>query len=1010
MGTKTNRLDLTSIRARLSDARGKQYWRSLDELADTPEFQEFINREFPSRASEFNDALGRRRFLKVMGASMALAGLAGCVSKPKELIVPYVQQPEEIVLGKPLFFATAMTLDGVATGVLVESHEGRPTKVEGNPSHPASLGATDVFAQASVLSLYDPDRSQSVTYLGDIRTWSGFLGALQGAVAAERGRQGAGIRILTETVTSPTLAAQIKALLTAYPQAKWHQYDPASPHNTRVGATIAFGQPVNTIYKFDKADVVLSLDSDFLLSGPGATRYIRDFASRRKLQDGQTAMNRLYVVSSTATTTGAKADHTLPLKPSDIQAFAASLATALGVQVPGSTGSAHSDFVQAAADDLKQHHGSSIVIVGENQPPAVHAIGHALNNALGNVGSTVFYTDTIEASPVDQIQDLSQLMQSIDAGAVNVLLILGGNPVYNAPADFNFAQRLAKVPLRAHLAPYYDETSDLCHWHIPEAHYLESWGDARAYDGTASIIQPLIAPLYGGKSAYEVLAAFTNRPEQSTYEIVRSYWKTQITSGDFEKAWRKMVHDGVVPNTALPPKTVTPKAGGDLAQSLSQSQSGAQDGSSLEIIFRPDPSVHDGRFANNGWLQELPKPLTKITWDNAVLMSPSTAQKHDLSYDPAARGGEHGWIWADMVELEYGGGKVQAPIWIIPGHADDCITVHLGYGRTRSGRVAAGAGFNAYALRTSTAPGGGQGAVIHKIPGQFDIACTQFHFLMNAADQIRSATLDEYKGKPTFAKGEYDGPGETASLYPNYDYSKGYAWGMTIDVNACVGCNACVVACQSENNIPVVGKEEVNHGREMHWIRLDRYYTGDLDNPRTFFQPVPCMQCENAPCELVCPVQATNHSAEGLNDMVYNRCVGTRYCSNNCPYKVRRFNFFQYADYDTESIKMLYNPDVTVRSRGVMEKCTYCVQRISHAKIEAEKESRPVRDGEILTACQAVCPAEAITFGNINDSGSKVAKLKAEPRNYGLLSDLNTRPRTTYLAPVVNPNPELKKA
>ena len=1008
MGTKTNRLDLTSIRARLSQSGGgKQYWRSLDELADTEEFQEFINREFPRRASEWSDPLGRRRFLKIMGASMALAGLTACVSQPKETIVPYVQQPEEIVLGKPLFFATAMSVDGIATGLLVESHEGRPTKVEGNPDHPASLGSTDVFAQASVLTLYDPDRSQSVMYLGDIRTWSGFLGALQGAVAAQRGRQGAGLRILTETVTSPSLAAQIKALLAAYPAAKWHQYDPAGPHNTRAGAKMAFGQYVNTIYKFDKADVVLSLDSDFLLSGPGSTRYIRDFTSRRKLQGGQTAMNRLYVVESTASNTGAKADHTLPLKPSEIQSFAAALASSLGVPIPGSGYNSHPDFVSTVATDLKQRKGSSIVIVGENQPPAMHALGHAINQSLGNVGTTVFYTDPVEASPVDQIQDLGQLVKDIDAGQVDLLLILGGNPVYNAPVDFDFAAHLTKVPLRAHLATYYDETSDLCHWHIPEAHYLESWGDARAYDGTVSIMQPLIAPLYNGKSAYELLAAFTNRPEQSSYDIVRAYWKSQPSSGDFEKAWRKMVHDGVVQNTALPPKTVAPGAPQSWAGQLAAQ---SQNQSDLEIIFTPDSSMHDGRFANNGWLQELPKPLTKITWDNAVLMSPATAQKHDLSYDIAGRGGEHGQVWADVVELDYGGRKVQAPVWIVPGHADDCITVQLGYGRTRSGRVGTGVGFNAYALRTSAAPGGGSGVTIQKIAGQHDIACTQFHFLMDAADQVRSATLDEYQRNPKFAKTEFDGPSETPSLYPGYDYSKGYAWGMTIDVNACVGCNACVVACQAENNIPVVGKEEVNHGREMHWIRLDRYYTGEMDNPQTFFQPVPCMQCENAPCELVCPVQATNHSAEGINDMVYNRCVGTRYCSNNCPYKVRRFNFFQYADYETDSLKMLYNPDVTVRSRGVMEKCTYCIQRISHAKIESEKEGRQVRDGEILTACQAVCPAEAITFGNINDPASKVAKLKAEPRNYGLLADLNTRPRTTYLAPVVNTNPELKKA
>ncbi|HKV38832.1 MAG TPA: 4Fe-4S dicluster domain-containing protein, partial [Blastocatellia bacterium] len=531
--------------------------------------------------------------------------------------------------------------------------------------------------------------------------------------------------------------------------------------------------------------------------------------------------------------------------------------------------------------------------------------------------------------------------------------------------------------------------------------------DARAYDGTVTMIQPLIAPLYHGKTPYELLAAFTKRPEESAYEVVQTYWKSQNLWADFEKGWRQAIHDGFISGSAFKPKQVELKPAGSWASEAQAQQPAAQ--GSIEITFRPDPSVYDGQYANNGWLQELPKPITKLTWDNAALISPNTANRLGLSYDVAARGGEHGKIYVDTVELELQGQKLKAPAWIMPGQPDDCITLHLGYGRTRTGRVGTGVGFNAYSLRASNAMWTAPGARVTKVDGEYILACTQFHHSMEGRDQVREATLAEYRNNPEFAREKSDKE-KPPSLYPGFEY-KDYAWGMAVDLNSCVGCNACVVACQSENNIPIVGKEEVTHGREMHWIRIDRYYSGNnLENPETHYQPVMCQQCENAPCELVCPVGATTHSAEGLNDMVYNRCVGTRYCSNNCPYKVRRFNFFEFADWETPSLKMMRNPDVTVRSRGVMEKCTYCVQRISHAKIEAEKDGRQVRDGDIATACEAACPANAITFGNINDSGSRVAKLKAEPRNYGLLADLNTRPRTTYLASVRNPNPDLEKA
>jgi molybdopterin-containing oxidoreductase family iron-sulfur binding subunit len=626
---------------------------------------------------------------------------------------------------------------------------------------------------------------------------------------------------------------------------------------------------------------------------------------------------------------------------------------------------------------------------------------------------------------------LRELVKDMEAGVVKLLLMLGGNPVFTAPVDLRFAEHLSKVPLRVHSSLYDDETSAYCHWHIPETHYLETWSDVRAYDGTVTILQPLIAPLYEGKSSHEILAALLGRGGEGPYDIVRNYWKGQKVSGDFEMFWRTALHDGVVAGTTFQPKSVKLKSfanfdvtGGSsttvpetrtLTPGTSASESGKQKAEtknpqpairdSLEISFQPDSTIFDGRFANNGWLQELPKPLTKLTWDNAALVSPKTAQRLGLSYQVGSRGGEHGKVFTDLVELRYQGRTLRAPIWIVPGHADECVTVHLGYGRTRAGKVGTNTGFNAYGIRTADAPYYGAGLEIRKVGSQYPLACTQFHHSVEGRDLVRAATLDEYRKDPNFAHHGRHEP--EASLYPPFPY-EGYAWGMTIDVSACIGCNACVVACQAENNIPIVGKTEVTRGREMHWLRIDRYYKGSPENPETYHQPIPCMQCEKAPCEVVCPVAATSHSHEGLNDMVYNRCVGTRYCSNNCPYKVRRFNFFGYADFETESLKPLRNPDVTVRSRGVMEKCTYCVQRINAAKIEAEKENRQVRDGEIQTACQAACPTEAIVFGDINNRESAVAKLKSDSLNYGLLTELNTRPRTTYLAKLKNPNPEIE--
>jgi MoCo/4Fe-4S cofactor protein with predicted Tat translocation signal len=1008
--------DLGALRRRLSTARGPEYWRCLEELAGSAEFKELISREAPRHAAAWTDALDRRDFLKLMGASLALAGLTGCLSSapapPDEKIVPYVKQPEEIIPGKPLYFATAMPLRGYGRGVLVESHMGRPTKVEGNPDHPASLGATDAIIQASVLGLYDPDRSHAINNAGRISTWNAFFSALNAELETQRLSQGAGLRILTETVTSPTLAQQMQDVLTRFPKAKWHQYQPLSGDQARQGARLAFGQAVDAIYRFDQADVILSIGADFLFQGPASVRYARDFANRRRVDGGKAEMNRLYLVESTPSISGAMADHRLALSPKAIEAFTRRIARGLGLQIAGDESGllkGQEKWLGALIRDLQGHRGRSLVIAGEQQPPMVHTLVHAMNHALGNNGATVDYIDSVAANPIAQVESLRDLVRDMDANAVQVLIMLGGNPAYTAPADLDFAGHLVKSNFNVHLSLYDDETSALSHWSIPEAHYLESWSDVRAFDGTATILQPLIAPLYAGHTAHEVLAAIAGDPGRSSYEIVRDYWRRRFGGKDFEGWWRASLHNGVVAGSAFAPKALQVKAVESIASQANAARAQAAPGAdhSLEVIFRCDPTILDGRFANNGWLQELPKPLTKLTWDNAVLMSPATAERLGLAYQVGTAGGERGAIQVDVVEMTYQGRRLRGPAWILPGHADNCVTLDLGYGRTRAGKVGTDVGFNAYKLLTVTAGTQSSGLSLRKTGERYPLACTQFHHLMEGRDLVRAGTVAEYRKNANFFRPRDEREEPSPSLYPGFKYD-GYAWGMSIDINACIGCNACVVACEAENNGPVVGKKEVLRGREMHWIRIDRYFKGALDNPETYHQPVPCMQCENAPCEMVCPVGATNHSDEGLNDMVYNRCVGTRYCSNNCPYKVRRFNFFMYSDFKTESLKLLNNPDVTVRSRGVMEKCTYCVQRINQAKIGAEKEDRKVRDGEVVTACQQACPTQAIVFGDINDPESRVAKLKAQPLNYSLLSELNTKPRTTYQAKLKNPNPEIE--
>jgi|CXWL01.1.fsa_nt_gi molybdopterin-containing oxidoreductase family iron-sulfur binding subunit len=1084
-GSETKK-SFASLRDKIIAQNGKEYWRSLEEQADTSEFREFIAEEYPHEIEEWDNSLSRRNFVKVMGASLALAGLSGCVIQPAEKIVPYVNHQEGMLPGKANFFATSMSLGGVATGVLAKSYEGRPVKIEGNPDHPGSRGATDVYAQASILGMYDPDRSQEVTFRGNPKTWEAFVGEFRAAIEENRKDGGAGVRFLTETVTSPTLIDQFTRLKSELPNAKWVQYEPINSDNAMAGAKMAFGSPVQTIYKFDKAERILSLDAD-IFSGFNVA-YIKDFAKGKAFSEEKKHINRLYSVETTISLTGAKADHRIAVKPSQMGEVAKAIAKALGIAGANSTYTDNAAWIAAMAKDLDEHRGKSLVVAGDNQSPTVHALAHAINAALGNVGQTVVYADPFSPNAEKtQVEQFRELIADIDGGRVKMLVILGGNPVYNSPADLKLtADRMAtlnKTGRTVHLGLYFDETAEHCQWHVAEKHYLESWGDARAYDGTVSLIQPLIAPLYDGKGSSEVLQlCFKENFDKKDHDIVKEYWqRTNITPAaaanaavkpvgetpkaeaknetagaathaevktdappaakeapkvaatpapaanaaapaaapkTFEDNWRKAVHDGVIPNTAAAAKTVTATTA-----FLAQPEARPASGGTVEISILPDPGVYDGRFTNNGWLQELPNPLNKITWENVALISPKTAKKLQVNIandEDEKSGGVRGTSFvntrggnmsSDLVTLKYQGGEIKAPVpmWISPGQPDDVVTIFMGYGRTRAGKVGTGLGYNAFDVRRSDAMDFGFGDVTKK-GATTEIASTQIHFNMEGRDILRVWDLEDFEAHPDKGHQHDEYP---KSMYPYEQhqavYDQNYKWGMTIDLNSCVGCNACVVACQSENNIPVVGKEQVERSREMHWLRIDAYYGGDdVNSPEgPHFQPILCQQCEQAPCEVVCPVHATVHSAEGLNDMVYNRCVGTRYCSNNCPYKVRRFNFLLYQDWNTPQYKLMRNPEVTIRSRGVMEKCTYCTQRISHARIEAEKDGRKIRDGEVVTACQSACPADAIVFGDLHDASSKVVKSKKDHRDYILLNELNTQPRTTYLAGLKNQNKEM---
>jgi molybdopterin-containing oxidoreductase family iron-sulfur binding subunit len=1027
------RLDLEAIRAKLAGQTGKRYWRSLEEVAEQPEFQLWMEDEFPNRSTILQ--INRRDLLKFMGASMALAGMSGCrsVFLPEDKVVPYVKQPEELVPGKALFYASSVLLAGYATGVLVEQHEGRPTMLAGNPDHPGSLGALDSLSQAEILNLYDPDRSDNVVYKGDISTIETFDLAVQAELQKAAKTGGAGLRILTGAVTSPSLTSTIDSFLKKFPNAKWHAYEPTGRANIYAGATLAYGKPLEPVYDFKNAAVVVSLDADFLnpTETPGSLRYARDFSSGRRVTGKTGVMNRLYAYESTPGLVGTVADHRYVLKAGDVYAVAQALASALGIAVDGAkvAGQAGSELA-AVVTDIQANTGKVLVIAGKHQPAEVHALVFAINEKLGAVGKTVTMVEPIDvtADPT-KVGDLKSLVDDLKAGKVDQLFVIDSNPAYSAPADFAIETVLPKAKFKVRVGQYEDETSKLCDWHIPQTHLLEEWGDARAFDGTVSLIQPLVAPLYSGISSTEFFARLQGNA-LGGYDLLRAYWKKTGLGGDYEKSWRQVIHDGVVKGSEAKAVTATVKL---------PALPAAKQSSGIEVNFRPDPTIYDGRLANNGWLQELPKPLTKITWDNVVYLSAKTATKSGLATD-------------DRVRVDLKGRQVEGAVFVHPGHPDDSVTLHLGYGRSEGGNVATvkgqdGGGFNAYLLRTSDAMSIGSGATLTFVSSNSeDTASTQGHSPLQSdrieddRDIIHDWTLAEFTTKiDDILKKEEDASKEIKenNLYPEQVFQfDGAQWGMTIDLNTCIGCNACVTACQAENNIPVVGKMQVARHREMHWLRIDRYYSGTDENPAVTWQPVACVQCEKAPCEPVCPVAATVHSHEGLNQMVYNRCVGTRYCSNNCPYKVRRFNYFNYTDNQpnfaeqVESslsgnrlipgpihiqhkqgiplLKMLNNPDVTVRGRGIMEKCTYCVQRINEARQESKKTNSTIKDGDIVTACQQACPTQTIVFGNIADRESQVSKLREDPRAYLLLEELQTRPRTSHLAKLRNPNPEIK--
>ncbi|HVT09535.1 MAG TPA: TAT-variant-translocated molybdopterin oxidoreductase [Polyangia bacterium] len=991
-----------------------RYWRSLTERARA--LPASAANEFPAGASEL-DGVSRRGFMQMLGVSTAVAGLAAACQKPNEKIIPFVRRPDEVTPGNALHFATGYALEGYTAGLLVESHEGHPTKVEGNPSHPDTLGATTAFEQALILGLYDDDRAQQLRRGDKQIAWTTFLSETRTRCQSLTANGGAGLRFLTGPTASPLLADLRRRILARYPQAKFVSYASAAADGVVDGTKLAFGRPLVPRHRLTDASVILSLDSDFLNDGPEQTRLSREFAGRRTPTRD---MNRLYVVEPAMTVTGMSADHRLRLRGTDVPAFAAALCAMLSARGVGGlgalgglaqgNGSWDQKWLAAVAADLERNRGRCLVIAGRRQPAVVHALAAALNSGLGNVGKTVEYGAPLTTDANGGPQALRGLVEEIASGTVDTLVITADNPVYTGPADFKLAQLLRRVPNVVYHALYEDETASVCNYFVPAAHPLESWGDGRSSDGVVTIVQPLIDPLWGGKTEADVLAAFLDEGHLGTHALLQRYWSSlsklpSAAGGSFDAVWERWLADGVVPDTGAGTESSLTVNASTLAQAAGPllAREGGARGNGLEIAFAVDPKVYDGRFANNAWLQELPQPITKVTWDNAVLLSQATADRLGIET-------------GDWLTVSYKDRSVDGPAMIVPGHADDALTLPLGYGRQRVGHIGNGVGFDAGALRTSDAPWFDRGASVAVTGSKYRFAITQDHWTMSPDGRdipppAVAAPLSELLNPGSMLHEELEERrGPQAYIHQPHDYSQQqYKWGMAVDLNKCTGCSACVVACQSENNIPVVGKENVAKGREMQWLRIDRYFSGGVENPEVVNQPLGCVHCETAPCEYVCPVNATVHSDEGLNEMVYNRCIGTRYCSNNCPYKVRRFNFLNYIGDVSPARQMGMNPEVTVRSRGVMEKCTYCVQRIERKRIETRIQGRAIADGELQTACQQGCPTQAIVFGSLNDPNAKVTKLHDDPRRYDLLHELGTRPRTAYLARVRNLNPEIAK-
>ncbi|MGO4567628.1 TAT-variant-translocated molybdopterin oxidoreductase [Rhizobium sp. 2YAF20] len=966
-----------AMREALAGKAGRSFWRSLENLSRTDLFGQFIEEEFPTLSRRM-PAIDRRSLLKLMGASLALAGLSACKGEEDETALPYVNAPADVTVGVAKWYATAVTLAGYAQPVLGRTFTGRPVKLEGNPDHPVSNGATDAFTQAALLGLYDPGRSQLPLHLGKPADWNAFDSEMAASAAALDKVQGEGFRLLTGPMSSPTLLRQISAMMQRWPKARWHICDPVSNDLQLAASMDVFGQPLQPHPAFDRAETILSLDDDFLGPGPRQTLNARLFADRRRLRQDRRGQSRLFVAEAILSSTGSVADRRLTASVNAMEHLLRAIGSLLGMDTTASE--ALSDGERRWCDDaaaaLDGSRGRSLILVGTHYPAEVQAIGLILNERLGNLGATLRFSDPVLAVPPDGAQSLLALASDIKTGRVSTLAIVGANPAYTAPADLDFPNLLQTVEFRMHAGLHVDETAALCHWHLPLQHDLESWSDARACNGAVSLIQPLVRPFYDVRSLHVIMENLAGHAAIDR-DLVRQTWRANW-GPDFERRWTDSLNRGFVDGSDLP--LTAPAVANRYISPPAPHQEGG-----LTLVIRPDAGVWDGTLSDNAWAQETPRPLTKITWGNVIHVSNRLAGQLRLKN-------------GDEVRLIVAGGSVAGAVWIMPGQEANTVAVTLGYGRRMKGSLSEGLGYDAYALRHSDDLWHRFGAALEATGDTVAMATTQLHQAIDGFDFIRTADVAELDLNSKAAQKI-----EPPSLYPDRPKSDP-SWGMSIDLDLCIGCNACVTACQAENNIPVVGKDLVAEGREMHWLRIDHYYEGPVEEPKSYFQPVPCMHCEQAPCEMGCPVNAAVHSIDGLNLQIYNRCIGTRTCSSYCPYKVRRFNWFDFTQNDPEPVRAMRNPDVTVRSRGVMEKCTYCVQRIAEARITADKEGRPIRDGEIVTACQQACPTQAIVFGNIADKQSAVSRRKAGSRDYALLEDANTRPRTTYLARIEDKN------